>query len=219
MRITARAHIAIKELKSWRKAQRPTAEQKKGLRMTRSTHALSRLAVEQFCTLCDKAHEYWLNYLELFDNNPRNAELCNSSAGKEWERLSNISHEHSLLQVVKLHDKAVTNGNINLGIDYILTYGGWSDSVSARLKQLKIELDRFASQLLDARNKILSHNDLATIEANATLGEFAKGADEKYFKALKEFVDVVHSEVIGGTYPFDNLVKNDVASFLRTIKP
>ena len=187
--------------------------------MTKSTHTLSRLDVEQFCTLCDKAHEYWLNYLELFDNNPRNAEICNSSAGKEWERLSNISHEYSLLQVVKLHDKAVMNGNINLGLDYMLTYGGWSDSVSARLKELKIELDCFASQLLDARNKILSHNDLATIEANTTLGAVAKGADEKYFKALKEFVDLVHSEVIGGPYPFNNFVKNEIAFFLRAIKP
>jgi hypothetical protein len=188
--------------------------------MAKSMHAHSRLVVEQFCALCDKAHEYWLNYLELFDNNPRNAELCNSSAAKEWVSLSNISHEYSLLQVVKLHDKAVMNGNITLGIDYVLTYGGWSNSVRPRLEELAKELGRFADPLRrGVRNKILSHYDLATILEDATLGQFADGDDVRYFEALQEFVNIVHDQVVGGPYPFNNLVRNDIAFFLRSIKP
>src|ERR1017187_6196481 len=109
--------------------------------MTKSTHALSASVVRDFCTLCDKAHEYWLNHLELFDNNPRNTELKKSIARDEWERLSIISHEYSLLQVRKLHDRAVTSGKITLGIDYVLKYGGWSDSVRSRLEGLANELD------------------------------------------------------------------------------
>ena len=91
-----------------------------------------------------------------------------SFAGKELERLSIISQEYALLQLRKLHDKAVMNGNITLGIDYVLTYGGWSDSVRPRLEVLEKELGKFAKKLLDARNKILSHNDLATIVAGAS---------------------------------------------------
>ena len=111
------------------------------------------------------------------------------------------------------------NGKITLGIDYMLTYGGWPDSVRSRLAELAKELGGFADQLLDVRNKIFSHNDLATIVAGAPLGGLAQGADEKYFKDLQEFVNIVHSEVIGGPLPFCNLVKNDIAFFLRTIKP
>ncbi len=111
------------------------------------------------------------------------------------------------------------NGNITLGIDYVLTYGGWSDSVRDRLEALKKELDGFASQLRGARNKILSHYDLQTILAGAPLGMFADGSDEKYFEALQEFVNIVHDQVVGGPYPFCNLVRNDIAYFLRTIKP
>lgn len=187
--------------------------------MTKSTHAISASVVRNFCALCDKAHELWLNHLELFDNNPRNDELMKSIARDEWLRLSIISQEYSLLQVVKLHDPAVMNGNITLGIDYVLTYGGWSDSVRSRLKELAKELGGFADQLRGVRNKILSHYDLATILANAPLGAFAKGADEKYFKDLQDFVHMVHGEVIGVPYPFSNNVKNDIAYFLRTIKP
>jgi hypothetical protein len=55
--------------------------------------------------------------------------------------------------------------------------------------------------------------------AGATLGAFDEGADEMYFKALHEFVNTVHEQVIGGPWPFNNLVKSDVAAFLDTIKP
>lgn len=187
--------------------------------MTKSMHVLSAHVVVEFCKLCDWAHEVWLNHRELFDNNPRATELMNSFAGEELSRLSIISQEYSLLQIRKLHDKAVMNGNHTLGIEYILTWGGWSNSVRDRLQSLAEELNGFASQLRDARNKLLSHNDLVTICAGAPLGEFENGGDEKYFKALQAFVNTIHGEVIGGPWPFNDLVKNDVAAFLATINP
>lgn len=187
--------------------------------MTKSIHVLSASDVKEFCKLCDWARETWLNHLELFDNNKRTDELSNSFAAEELARLSIISQEYSLLQIAKLHDKAVMNGCATLGIDYVLTYGDWSNSVRYRLDELAKELGAFASQLLGVRNKLLSHNDLATIRTATRLGEFAEGDDKKYFKALEEFVNIVHNEVIGGPWPFNNLVINDVAAFLATIKP
>ena len=187
--------------------------------MTKPMHALSASVVRNFCELCNKAHEYWLNHLALFDNNPRNTEFMESIARNEWVRLSIISQEYSLLQIFKLHDPAGTSRKITLGIDYMLKNGGWPDSVRHSLVALKEELDNFANQLREARNKILSHNDLATIGAGATLGSFADGACENYFESLQDFVNIVHDQVVGGPYPFDNLVINDVAFFLRTINP
>jgi hypothetical protein len=110
-------------------------------------------------------------------------------------------------------------GNITLGINYVLTYGGWSDSVRAHLDKFATRLNGFASQLRDARNKILSHNDLATMVAGATLGAFAEGAGEKYFKDLQEFVNTVHNQVIGGPWRFiDRVRTNDVADFIAKLK-
>jgi hypothetical protein len=182
-------------------------------------HALSASVVKEFCALCNRAHELWLNHLELFDNNPRLNELMKSMASCELKRLSVISQEYSLLQIIKLHDKAVMNGNINLGIDYVLTHGGWSDSIRDRLEAIRKELDSLASELHGVRNKILSHYDLRTILAGAPLGMFADGSAEKYFEALQEFVNIVHDQVVGGPYPFCNLVISDIAYFLRTIHP
>jgi len=180
---------------------------------------LSAPIVEEFCKLCDWAHETWLNHLELFDNNPREIELLKSFAGYELERLRIISHEYALLQIIKLHDNAVMNGHDTLGIKYILAHGGWSDPIRSRLEELANELDYFAKQLRNVRNKRLSHNDLATIVEGATLGAFDEGADKIYFKALQEFVNTVHELVIGGTWPFNNFAKGDVATFLDMVKP
>lgn len=181
--------------------------------------ALSQSVALEFCKLCGWAYETWLNHRELFDLNPRAAELKSSFAGEALARLSVISQEYSLHQIVKLHDPAVVSGKITLGIDYVVTYGAWSPSARSQLEDLRSKLNRFGSQLRDVRNKALSHNDLAQIVAGGTLGEFQVGDDEKYFRILQEFVDIVHGEVVGGPWPFDDLVKNDVAALLAVIRP
>ncbi|HEX4322745.1 MAG TPA: hypothetical protein VHZ52_17665 [Acidobacteriaceae bacterium] len=187
--------------------------------MTQSTHALSPFVVEEFCKLCDWTHEVWLNHRALFDDNPRSDELMKSFAGHELERLSIISHEYSLLQIVKLHDRAIMGGNATLGIEYVLVFGGWPNSVRDELENMAKKLRDFAVPLRDVRNKVLSHNDLASIVAGATLGSFEEDAEVQYFKILKEFVNVVHKEVIGSPWPFNEFVKSDVAAFLDLIKP
>src|SRR5437763_11120066 len=102
--------------------------------MTRSTHAISTSDVVKFCELCGWAYEVWLNHRELFEKNPRATELLkNSFTGYALARLSIISQEYSLLQIAKLHDKAVMNGNVTLGIEFVLKYGGWSNSVRDHL--------------------------------------------------------------------------------------
>jgi hypothetical protein len=70
------------------------------------------------------------------------------------------------------------------------------------LLKLKTELDAFAKSLLDVRNKVLSHNDLETILAEATLGEFPAGEDVKYFDDLQKFVNIVSEKVRLAPYPF-----------------
>lgn len=180
--------------------------------------ALSPFVVVEFCKLCGWAYESWLNHRELFDRNPREGELKQSWAGDTLGRLNIISQEYSLLQITKLHDRPVVGGNITLGIDYVILYGGWSDPITKRLQVLSDQLTYFASKLRNVRNKCLSHNDLATIVAGATLGVFADGEDDEYFKTLQEFVNIVHDQVVGGPWPFDDLVENDVVAFLAMIK-
>lgn len=181
--------------------------------------ALSPFVTIEFCKLCGWTYETWLNHRELFDENVRAPELQESFAGDTLGRLNVISQEYSLLQIAKLHDRAVTSGKITLSLEYVMTYGAWSPAVREKLDALEMKLSAFAGQLRDARNKSLSHNDLASVVAGATLGSFARGEDEAYFRALQEFVNIIHDEVVGGPWPFNDLVKNDVAGFLSMLRP
>jgi hypothetical protein len=181
--------------------------------------ALSPTVALEFCKLCGWAYETWLSHSELFDRNPRYAELQRSWAGDQLARLSVISQEYALLQVAKLHDPAIVSGKITLSIDYVVTYGAWNSTVRLNLEALKGKLDAFGAQLRSVRNRSLSHNDLAAIVSGKTLGSFEPGEGEKYFHILQEFVNVVHEEVVGGPWPFDDLARNDVAAFLAVLKP
>ena len=181
--------------------------------------ALSCRVVEEFCKLCDWSFQVWLNHRELFDDNPRASELQNSMGAEALSRLRIISHEYTLHQIAKLHDRAVVSSEVTLGVEYVVKYGGWDQPVLAKLTELANQLNQFARGLRALRNRALSHNDLAAILSSSVLGEFDKDEDIKYFKTLQEFVNVIHEEVIGGPAPFDDLVRNDVAALMAIIKP
>lgn len=154
----------------------------------------------------------------LFDENLRADELCKSPGGDTFARLSAISQEYVLLQIFKLHDPAVTKGVITLGIDYIIKYGGWSDEMRHELEVMYENLSKFAEKIKPARNKVISHHDLATITEGVPVGKIDNDVAEKYFEILQEFANKVHEQTIGGPWPFNDLVKNDVAAFLRMLK-
>lgn len=181
--------------------------------------AHSAYVVEEFCKLCDWTYQVWFNHRELFDNNPRAVELQASIAADALSRLSTISHEYALLQVTKLHDPVVVSGQVTLGIEYIVKYGAWTPEMAEKLAQLAEKLNKFAEGLRRVRNKALSHNDLAAILSRETLGGFEEGVDIQYFNVLQEFVNEVHAEVIGGLWPFNDLVKNEVAHFMAALRP
>ena len=181
--------------------------------------ALSRIVAEEFCGLCDWAYQVWRNHRALFDDNPRAAELQASRGARALKRLNTISHEYSLLQIAKLHDRAVTSGKLTLGIDYVVTYGGWSEPLLTKLITLASQLNKFEQGLHGARNRALSHNDLAAILSGKILGAFEKDEDIKYFDTLQEFVNLVHDEVIGGPRPFNAYATNDVAALMAMVKP
>lgn len=180
--------------------------------------AHSAQVAQEFCKLCDWAYQAWLNHREMFDDNPRAEELQRSMGADALARLRTISHEYTLLQIAKLHDPVVVAGQVTLGIEYIVKYGAWDAATSATISQLAEKLTAFAKGLRTVRNKALSHNDLAAVLSGATLGEFERDEDIQYFATLQQLVDVVHGEVIGGPWPFDDLVKNDVAALMAMLK-
>lgn len=179
---------------------------------------LTAPVVEEFYGLCNWAYEVWLTHRELFDVNPRAEELKQSFAGDALGRLSIVTQEYLLHQIAKLHDPASQYGHANLSIDYVVKSGSWPAHTQVELEQLQSKLKGFAQLLIGARNKLLSHNDLATILTGTTLGAFPEGSDRDYFATLQEFVNIVYGEVIGGPAPFNDLPINDVVALLSMLR-
>jgi hypothetical protein len=181
-------------------------------------NAHSEIVVGKFCEICQAAYDAWRTHRVLFHRNPREAELIKSPAGKALIRLSIITQEYFLHQVSKLHDPAVQKDQVNLGIDYIVKFGGWDEMVKAKLRALQKQLEEVPKKIRPARNKILSHNDLETYLNEPTLGAFPDEADTEYFKALEEFVNIVHENAIGTPWQFSRNVDAESELLLSSLK-
>ena len=180
--------------------------------------ALSRKIVEAFCELCEWAFCSWSSHCTLFPTGLTHDQIRSRLGSSAYARLSKISQEHFLYEVCKLHDPAVQNNQVNLGIDYIVRFGGWDAATKAELTKLKIDLDDFASKLRPARNKILSHNDLETILEVKGHGGYPQGDDARYFELLQEFVNIVHDAAIGGDLTFSTDARVEAEELLKLLR-
>lgn len=173
--------------------------------------------VKLFCNLCDWLMQTWQMRKFLFDENDDARALREPRHEHFFYRLQVILQESWLHQLVKLHDPAIQGGqkgHINLSISYIVEYGNWDTETKESLVELQTKMEILAKPMRDARNKILSHNDLAVLLASRELGSFEPGEDERYFDTLKNFASLVSQQVLGLPYIYDDLVRNDVDVFL-----
>lgn len=172
--------------------------------------ALSHTIILKFCKLCQWAHTAWVIHRTFEDNLDDAVVKTRSRCPHVLSDMSIITQEYVLLQIAKLHDPAVQSGKNNLTIEYVIKFGGWDESTLFKLKELEKKLKGLKEKILDARNKILSHNDLETILNATVLGVFEKDADMEYFENLQEFVNIIYDKMVGGPYILDDrMVKND----------
>jgi hypothetical protein len=133
-------------------------------------------------------------------------------------RLSTITQEYTLQQLAKLHDPADGGrGVYNLTLEYVADFGDWDQETLATIRVLKVDLDVLAKSIRRPRNKLLSHNDLATIAADKAIGGFAKDADVEYFELLAKLVWLVHEKAVGVGFVFSNFARNDGRALIEAL--
>jgi hypothetical protein len=169
--------------------------------------AHSKNVVDEFCKLCSTAYWSWYLRKYLFDDESNKKYLQHHFFLGFFGRLCDISQHHWLLQLAKLHDPSVQSGQINLTINYMIEYGGWDAATRDELVGLKEEMETLSKPTRIARNKILSHNDLAAILDGEALGNFNAGDDIRYFDDLQRFTNILCENTKGESCLFDNLVK------------
>lgn len=180
--------------------------------------AHSKQIIDEFCGLCDKLLQTWQMRKYLFDDNPNEGALKIPYHQHFFYRIQAVLQESWLHQLAKLHDPAVqggSNGHVNLSIDYIIDYGKWEPKTKNELIELRTKMTALAKPIRDARNKILSHNDLVVLLESKELGGFDQGEDEIYFNNLRKFASLVSETGIGEPFVYEDLVPNDVDAFMN----
>lgn len=178
--------------------------------------AHSREVVDKFCNLCDWLMQIWQMRKSLFDENPHKAVLMDARYGRFFYLWQEVLQSSWLHELAKLHDPPKQGSYFNLSIDYMIEYGKWDTPTKNQLQELRSRLSAFAELVRDARNKILSHNDREVLLDSKELGGFKPGEDESYFKTLHQFASLVRKAALDEPFVYDDLVKNDVSSFMNT---
>lgn len=180
--------------------------------------AHSKEVANKFCALCDWLFQSYQIRKYLIDENPDLDILKEARYEHFFQRLSIILQENWLHQLAKLHDPSVQNGHINLSIEYMIDYGHWDAETQRLLTDLRDRMAILAKPIKDARNKLLSHNDLKIILQDAQLGSFERGQDDDYFCCLRQFASLVSEATVGEPFLYDDLVRNDVEVFMTCFK-
>jgi len=147
--------------------------------------------------VCNEAHEAWMLRRALVDDNLRLAEIQESAHDYFLYQLSVALHQHTLLQVAKLHDPAQMSGRLNLSLDFVIDRHDWRPESLKKLLELRSQLSGLYDAIKPARHRILAHNDLETLSSDLPLGAFPTGTDSAYFVALFSFVETVWLDVVG----------------------
>jgi hypothetical protein len=171
--------------------------------------------VKEFETQCKWMHQSWQTRKCLFDEKPNLQAFQQPHYAHFFYRLSIIHQEYWMQQVAKLHDPTGKPGQHNLSVDYMIECGGWDADTEARLTELRAKMLPFAGKMKTPRNKLLAHNDVATILSAPELGAFDAGEDIEYFKNLKAFAEIVVNAILGEHFDYDNGVPTDVALFVE----
>lgn len=174
--------------------------------------------VKSFCDIY-----FWMLVLRryfkvIFESNLSNDLPIINRAAHFFHDLSNILVDHFLLQAAKVMDRAQSFGKDNLSVYYIKERIQWPLEVKSQLKHLIEIMQKFNSHIRDARDRILSHNDLATILKGETLGQFPEGMDKTFLNALGEFAELTHRTCVGTPFNPIETFPGDAYDFVKILK-
>ena len=174
--------------------------------------------VEAFRNFCQLTYDRWVTRRVIFEH-PDVEAFTHHKCADVLLLLNDITIEHTLLQMAKLHDPAEQLGRKNLTLDYIITYGGWDTQTTSVLTTLRGRLDMLlAKSLKPARNRVLCHNDLEILINEPLLGNFDPGTDCEYFEVLQDFLSTVYEKSCKEKYEFGDIAKRDAELFLAYIQ-
>ena len=175
--------------------------------------------VQAFCNECVWLYSIRKHFSDLFELGDKRSELLIEVASTFFHDLNLIMIEYILVQQCMLTDPASSGvGKENLTTNFIVSLN-WSPSTLNRLRLANDKLMIFRAQIVDARNKLISHLDLKTKLHPVSMGSFTSADEKLFWASLQDFVDAAHEEAIGGPFDFKvPMPDGDVASLIHGLR-
>ena len=116
--------------------------------------------LHDFYNLCVEARCDFDLYRSMYEDNPRQTEVCVNYAPYFFNDLNRLITRMLVLQICRITDPAGSGPKTNLTTNYILHNLQWPFDVQQRLAQFNDLLMKFRAKLEPARSKRIAHTDL-----------------------------------------------------------
>jgi hypothetical protein len=158
--------------------------------------------LREFYNLCVEARCDFDLYRSMYEDNPRQTELCVNYAPYFFNDLNRLITRMLVLQICRITDPAGSGPKTNLTTNYVLQNLQWPFDVQERLAQFNDLLMKFRAKLEPARSKRIAHTDLhSQVNRLDAMGRFDKGEDTKFFIDLQSFYDIAYRHVFNSSAP------------------
>jgi len=130
--------------------------------------------------------------------------------GLFFARVNNLLIDFLFLSVARLHDPASSSGQSNVSANYIVEQIEDGET-KGKLTKLLADMALFVQKHKQARNKLLAHNDAASIlDSAGNIGGFESGDDEVYMMNLRCFATIISEHYFNEPFLYADLAANDV---------
>jgi hypothetical protein len=178
----------------------------------------SRKEVVLFSDHCAQMRSVYEYAIRLFrDSSAEERQAMEATAKSFFEDISQVLVEYIVNSACRITEQHTDpRGNENLSA--ALFVGSFSDDAPThqKLTELKDRLDKHRDRILDARNKLTSHNDRLVINKGQPLAAATWDEWNDFWSALADFVRLINEKTHGGLYDI-NLTssRGDVEAVLK----
>jgi hypothetical protein len=177
---------------------------------------------ESFRDSCVALRSLWEHYGTLFEGSDLKRELLQTTAPVFFGDLNEIFIEQLVQRICRLTDNAQTMGRKNLTVKFLVDHTDFSAAPATldKLRALSDSIHSFRYQIVEARNRFISHLDLEAVRLDKSLGAATDAEWFQFWLDLQDFLGLLLRHHGANPHFYLNAIGNtsDVDSLLTALR-
>jgi hypothetical protein len=144
--------------------------------------------------LCkSRSARVWEHYRTLFEGSDLKRDLLQMTAPVFFDDLNEIFIEQLVQRICRLTDNTQTIDRKNLTVKFLLEHTDFSAAPATldKLRALRNSIHGFRNQIVEARNRFISHLDLEAVRLDKALGAAPDAEWFQFWLDLQDFLDLL----------------------------